>query len=323
VNSGGHISFSSDPQAVIKSVSQGNGFAKTLRSRRRAHSQDRAKDRALPAALTNTPGPACMLCIIHASSRVVLDVIAISSSGPPSNTRPKCAAVACVPTEIASRLPSSCHAQRGRCKLRDDGCLRGAALCLCDCEAVSFTLRTGASSWRMLHGGRLSLCAPNGGQQAPAIFHTASMQLRNGTLICSVGSVACSARRSFVGLRSLSVPDLTLSAIAAVEVQQAASRASLRTLPPQKARDKLSQWLETLAPPRLVAGSRSGPGRVLIGGCTVASSPLRLADNHCRHPPSKVLQGCDTCPRCNPTMTLSDVQYAVRVWGAGRGCHRT
>lgn len=262
-----------------------------------------------------------MLCIIHASSRVVLDVIAISSSGPPSNTRPACAAVACVPTEIASRLPSSCHAQTRQMQATRRRWFAGC--CPLRCEAVSLTLRTGASSWRMLHSGRLSLCAPNGGQQAPAIFHTASMQLRNGTLICSVGSVACFARRSFVGLLSLSVPDLTLSAMAAVVMQKAASRASLRTLPPRKARDQLPQWLQTLAPPRLVAGSRSDPVRVVIGGCTVASSPLRPADNHCRHPPSKVLQGCDTCPRCNPTMTLSDVQYAVRVWGAGRGCHRT
>jgi len=162
VKDGGHISISSDPQAVIKSRSQGNGFAKTLRSRRRAHSQNRAKDRALPAALTNTPGPACMLCIIHASSRAVLDVIAISSSGPPSNTRPACAAVACVPTEIASRLPSSfmpCATPQVQATRRRwfAGCYPLCSTLLY--EAVSLTLGTEASSWRMLHSGQLAAFA--------------------------------------------------------------------------------------------------------------------------------------------------------------------
>jgi hypothetical protein len=69
--------------------SQHSGTAKKMRSRRRTHTQDRAKDRALPT-LTDTPGLACMVCIIHASSRAVLDVIAISSIGPPSDTRSAC-----------------------------------------------------------------------------------------------------------------------------------------------------------------------------------------------------------------------------------------
>jgi len=97
---------------------------------------------------------------------------------------------------------------------------------------------------------------------------------------------------------------------------------SPRTPSPRHLSHKLPQWLKALAPPRLVAGSRSSTGRVLIGRCMMASSPLRPADDHCRHPLPELLPGCGTCPRCNPTLTLSDVQYAVRLWGAGRGRHR-
>jgi hypothetical protein len=41
--------------------------------------------------LTDTPGPACMFASFM-SLPAVLDVIAISSTGPPSDTAPRCAA---------------------------------------------------------------------------------------------------------------------------------------------------------------------------------------------------------------------------------------
>jgi hypothetical protein len=110
----------------------------------------------------------------------------------------------------------------------------------------------------------------------------------------------------------------------AVALQKLSSRAGPGTPSlPRRVKDKLSQWLRALAPPRLVPGGRSWVARVLIGGCTVASSPLRSADDHCRHPPSKLCRGATPISRCNPTMTLSDVQYAVRVWGCWQGLPQT
>lgn len=68
------------PATVIKSATRRSGTAKVLRSRRRAHAGPGNRRRAASSD-RDIPGPACIFCIIHASSRAVLDVIAISSPG--------------------------------------------------------------------------------------------------------------------------------------------------------------------------------------------------------------------------------------------------
>jgi hypothetical protein len=81
VNDGGHISFSSGPHVCYQvsipalwSCQEGCGAGDE-------HTQDRANDRTLPTS-DGHPRPCVHVCIIHASSRAVLDVIAISSTAP-------------------------------------------------------------------------------------------------------------------------------------------------------------------------------------------------------------------------------------------------
>jgi hypothetical protein len=130
------------------------------------------------------------------------------------------------------------------------------------------------------------------------------------------------ALRSFVSGLTLPMLDLTLSAMAAVALQKLASRTGpLSASTADGSRQALSM-AGRVSTSEASGRYRSCTPRVVIGGCIVASSPLRPADDRCRHPPSKLLPECNDFGRCNPTMTLSDLQYAVRVWGPCRGRHR-
>jgi hypothetical protein len=216
---GGHISFSSGPHVVITS-----GPTRTVPPRVHAEQATASSRRTgRQTALADIrypwhPGHCSQLCIIHASSRHVLDVIAISA---PAVRRPahrvRCP-VACSIAQIAS--PSHPSVIAADHSLRDRRHLRGLA----EWEAVFSTLRTrlGHGLARGFTAGGFSLCAPSGRPQALPPFYTASMHLLHGTLIASVGSVTTCAW-SFAGGLTL---DLTLSALAAVALQQLASRAS-------------------------------------------------------------------------------------------------
>ncbi|OAL56506.1 hypothetical protein IQ07DRAFT_594020 [Pyrenochaeta sp. DS3sAY3a] len=93
-----------------------------------------------------------------------------------------------------------------------------SATCL-PCRACSELGRgfTAGGVWQSSSGRR---------QPPAAIFYTASVQLLNGTLIASVGSV-CACARSFVGGLTLALPALTLSApLCATGTAASPSRAS-------------------------------------------------------------------------------------------------
>jgi hypothetical protein len=75
----GHISFSSGPHVVITAVPQerfGQGCMRSRRLQAHAGPDDRHWQ---TSCIPGIPGIACKLCIIHASSRYGLDVIAISA----------------------------------------------------------------------------------------------------------------------------------------------------------------------------------------------------------------------------------------------------
>jgi hypothetical protein len=91
--------------------SQRSGTAKRLRSRRRAHAGPGKR----PRCHTDRRASQAWLACLHHSrlSRPVLDVIAISSTGPPSDARLSvCCSVACISTEIASQTPLSCPSRQ-------------------------------------------------------------------------------------------------------------------------------------------------------------------------------------------------------------------
>lgn len=169
----------------------------------------------------------------------------------------------------------------------------------------------------MLHSGRLALRNPNG--RAPCSTQ-ASMQLRNGTPMSSVGSVWRPARWSFVEALTLAMLDLTLSAVGSRQwLGTLCSKTRSLARPSRRQTSSLSGcW--PLASPTLAAGSRSCFVPRLVGGyvCGVQPSPS------CRQPTVAILppsfdRGAATFPRCNPTMTLSASQFAVAVWGAVQG----
>jgi hypothetical protein len=154
-----------------------------LRSRRRARS--RTGQQTDSVRCQRRASQALRACLHHSRLFPALDVIAISSPAPLSDTCSRCEPAGRVHLEAncttsASRQISGSRRRQSAGSYPLRGCL------------LTLTYSSGASSWRMLHSGRLSLCAPNGGRQAPAIFHTGSMQLRSGTLICSAGSVLVS-----------------------------------------------------------------------------------------------------------------------------------
>ena len=150
-----------------------------------------------------------------------------------------------------------------------------------------------------------------------------STQLRcsalSGTLIASVGSATWGALIRPRHHVCAAGPD----AISGQRWLRSSSQPSnaLERIHPGAAQNKLSQWLATLAPPRLAAGSRSCSTPALIGGAFVASSPLRPTKDHCRHPLSHRRQGMTAFPRCNPTRTLPCPAIRRARVGCGRGRH--
>jgi hypothetical protein len=183
VNDGGHISISSGPQLLSSQHSGGAVVPRAAAEQATSTQQDRATTDSVRCQ--RRASQALRACLHHSRLFPALDVIAISSPAPLSDTCSRCEPAGRVHLEAncttsASRQISGSRRQQSAGSYPLRGCL------------LTLTYSSGASSWRMLHSGRLSLCAPNGGRQAPAIFHTGSMQLRSGTLICSAGSVLVS-----------------------------------------------------------------------------------------------------------------------------------
>jgi len=109
------------------------------------------------------PRPCLHTCIIHAASRAVLDVIAISSPAPSSD--------ACSRREMPGRvhLAADCTTSASMHAIAADPTFATTAVCgvlASERPFFNLTYSPGGCAWRMLHSGRLSLCAPNGGQQA-------------------------------------------------------------------------------------------------------------------------------------------------------------
>jgi hypothetical protein len=151
---------------VIKSASRRSGCAKRAAEQATsAHTlththtftQDRANDRALPTP-GGHPGHGLHACIIHASSRAVLDVIAISSPGPVRHP------LQCV---LLGRVHpnGNCTTTAPSCAVAADRSYT-APVCgvLLVNEAVFLNLRTvpGPHLGDMLRSGRLSLHTSKG-----------------------------------------------------------------------------------------------------------------------------------------------------------------
>jgi hypothetical protein len=147
------------PVTVIKSATQPSGTAKALRSRRRAHAGP-GKRRRTANSDRDIPGPAC----IFASSTPLPARSSMSSQYPHLVPR-QTPLGACAARSRASQRklhhepPFYCASRQ----IQNTRRLWFAGSCLLrGCSAI-LTYCCGNASWQMLHRGRLSLSAPNGG----------------------------------------------------------------------------------------------------------------------------------------------------------------
>jgi hypothetical protein len=175
-------------------------------------------------------------CIIHASSRAVLDVIAISSHGPRQTP---------IASTARSRAPERKLHHNGivlRIAMRQIKATRQefAGCCFMRGRLFKFTYSSGASPWQ--HASQRAAFASFSKWRTasacslPHSFDAASSEAHRSARSAPPGR----ARWSFV--RKLAL-DLTLSALAAVALQKLPSRARPRMLSLREARDKLPQWL--------------------------------------------------------------------------------